>query len=154
MYRIDYYGVLLNLIRNISITFANRKQHKTAMKKITICLVLLVMGITLDLSAQNDIEISQSQSTTRLYIPADNPHRPRTLGYDWIDCFYNRGELLFESSNNIDYLEVLVTNQRTGTSYQLVTLIGQHYSIYLEPGTYFINCSDGTIAYEGILDIP
>ena len=154
MYRIDYYGVLLNLIRNISITFANRKQHKTAMKKITICLVLLVMGITLDLSAQNDIEISQSQSTMRLYIPADNPHRPRTIGCDWIDCFYNRGELLFESSNHVDYLEVLVTNEATGASYLICTLIGQYYTIYLEPGTYFINCSDGTMAYEGILEIP
>jgi len=123
------------------------------MKKITICLVLFAMGITLDLSAQNDIEISQSQSTTRLYIPANNPHRPRTIGCDWIDCFYNRGELLFESSNHVDYLEVLVTNEATGVSYLIYTLIGQYYTIYLEPGTYFINCSDGTMAYEGILEI-
>ncbi|MBE6307584.1 MAG: hypothetical protein E7084_08030 [Bacteroidales bacterium] len=121
-------------------------------KIVNILLALAVATLSFVMYAQSPVNNNGPIRSTRLKKETSSTNTPRTLGDLFITCYYNNEYLEVEVPADVEYMEVVVSNE-VGTIWTgLVTPESAECDIPYLSGQYLITCTtdSGTI-YQGIL---
>ena len=125
------------------------------MRKLLYCLIFTIAVANSGLFAQGAATTGDDKkSSSRLRI-SESTNRPGTGVLLWIDCYYNSGEMRFDTPETFDDVEVVITELNTGCSFTYYLTNGEaSLFVELNSGAYSILYITEKGVYEGCLDIP